>query len=225
MKQNYFPKVDIKGRVRVCLETLAPLDLKGKYVIDIGSSIGWLEKELLKYTPLKLVGVEPDPEAVAHSQRKVRKATFIEAPASKIPISGNTADIVVMFDVLEHVPKKKEILALREANRLLKRGGKLVLSTPNSSFLTNILDFAWYFGHRHYKKEYLKNLLKKAGFRIDKFEVRGGIWFSIYLIWHYFMKWILKKPLARNKFLMDKDDKQFSEKKGIHTIFLVAAKL
>ena len=88
----------------------------------------------------------------------------------------------------------------------------MVLSTPNSNFLTNILDFAWYLGHRHYRKEHLTNILKNAGFKIKKLEIRGGLWFSVYLIWHYFTKWILRKPLVVNKFLMEKDDKQFLER-------------
>lgn len=225
MKQNYFPKVAIKGRVRVCLETLLLLGVKDKYIVDVGSSIGWLEKELLKYNPKKLVGVEPDRDAVFFSQRNIKKAEFIKASASKIPISDSAADIVIMFDVLEHVPKNKVSIALKEAGRILKNGGKLVFSTPNSNFLVNILDIAWYIGHRHYKKEYLTSILRDAGFKIEKLEIRGGLWFSVYLIWHYFMKWILRKPLAVNKFLMDRDDKQFSEKEGIHTIILIASKI
>lgn len=224
MKQNYFPKVTIKGRVRVCLETLISLGIKDKYIVDIGSSIGWLEMELLKYKPKKLVGVEPDRDAVLHSQKNIKEAEFIRASACKVPISDSAADIVVMFDVLEHVPKHQEGDALKEANRILKRGGKLVLSTPNSHFLTNISDFAWFLGHRHYKKEYLTSILKTAGFKIKKLEIRGGLWFSIYLMWHYFMKWILKRPLAINRFLEGMDNRQFSKSGGIHTIFLVAKK-
>ena len=130
-----------------------------------------------------------------------------------------------MFDVLEHVPKNSENIVLKEVNRILRKGGKLVLSTPSSNFLINIFDPAWYFGHRHYRRKRLIDILKNAGFKIEKLETRGGFWFSIYLIWHYFMKWILKKPLAVNKFLVDKDDKQFSEERGVHTIFLIATKI
>lgn len=225
MKQNYFPKVDIKGRVRLCLEKVTGLGIKDKYIVDVGSSIGWLEAELLKYKPKRLVGIEPDKEAVEYSRGRVQGATFVKGLATKLPVPGDVADIVVMFDVIEHVPKGREITSFNEAARVLKKKGKLVLSTPNDHFLTNILDIAWYLGHRHYEKEYLKSLLKKAGFRIDNLEVRGGIWFSVYLIWHYFMKWVLGKPLATNKFLIEKDDKQFLGKSGIHTIFIVATKL
>lgn len=235
MKQNYYPKVNKIGRVRVCLETLTSLNLKNKYIVDVGSSIGWLEEELLKYKPGKLVGIEPDAGAVVYSQKRVKetwsnktlatKVTFYKASAINLPIKDSVADIVVMFDVLEHVPPGKELIALKEAYRVLKVGGKFVLSTPNSSLLTNILDPAWYLGHRHYRKEHLERFLKKAGFRLDLFEVRGGLWFSLNLIWHYFMKWVLKKPLIVNKFLERKDDEQFSEKGGIHTIFIVATKV
>lgn len=225
MKQTYFLKVDIRGRVRVCLETLTSLDIKGKYIVDIGSSIGWLEEQLLKYHPKKLVGVEPNRQAIAYSKKKVKEAVFINSSAAKIPVKSKAADIAVMFDVLEHVPKKHELKALTEAARILKKGGKLVLSTPNSHFLMNLLDLAWYFGHRHYERNYLKGLVRKAGFKIDKFEVRGGIWFAVYLVWHYVMKWIFGKPLAVNEYMLRKDDDQFSKKSGIYTIFLIATKI
>ena len=81
MKQNYFPTVSIKGRVRVCLETLTSLGIKDKYIVDVGSSIGWLEKELLKYKPKKLVGVEPDEGAVYYSRKNIKGAEFIKASA------------------------------------------------------------------------------------------------------------------------------------------------
>ena len=225
MKQNYFPKVDIRGRVRVCLETVTSLDIKNKYIIDVGSSIGWLEKELLKFSPKEIIGVEPDVGAVAYANKKVKGARFMQGFASRLPVPSGVADVVVMFDILEHVPKKEENAALKEANRVLKRHGKLVLSTPNNNFWTTVLDLAWYFGHRHYNKSYMKNIIKKAGFRIDKLEIRGGIWFAIYLVWHYVMKWIFKRPLAVNEFMLDKDDKQFSEEKGTYTIYIVATKI
>lgn len=225
MKQNYFPKVDIRGRVRVCLETLLSVGVKGKYVVDVGSSIGWLEKELLKYRPKKLVGIEPDLDAVIYSRKKVKEATFINSNAGSIPVPDSSVDVVIMFDVLEHVPKNTESTVLKEINRILKRGGKLVLSTPHDTLFLKILDLAWYFGHRHYKKEYLKSLIKRSGFVVTKLELRGGYWFSLYLVWHYVMKWIFKKPLATNEFLLRKDDEQFSQKKGINTIFLIATKL
>lgn len=224
MKQSYFPKVDIKGRVRVCLETLTSLDLKNKYIVDVGASIGWLEKEIIKYKPKKIIGIEPDANAVAYAQKKVRKAQFLQGFADKLPVANGVADFVVMFDTIEHVPQKSEALALKEANRILKKGGRLVLSTPNKNFWTTLLDPAWYFGHRHYRVDYLKSILRKAGFEVEKLEIRGGIWFSIYLLWQYVMKWVFRKPLAVNKFLVTKDDEQFSEKEGIHTIFLIAKK-
>lgn len=224
MKQTFFKKVEVKGRVRVCLETVISLGIKGKTVIDVGSSIGWMEKKLLKYQPKKLIGIEPDAKAVAFAKKKVPDATFFVGMADKLPIASGKADIVIMFDVIEHVPVDGEPKALKEASRVLKRGGKLALSTPNSHPLTTIMDFAWYFGHRHYSKEKIERLVEKAGFKIESFEVRGGIWSSLNIDWHYFLKWVLKKPYITNSFLTEMDDKQFS-KKGIHAIFLKAKKV
>lgn len=224
MKQNFFEKVDIKGRVRVCLETARSLGVKGKTIVDIGSSIGWIEKELLKYQPQKLIGIEPDSEAVAFARKKVKGASFMEGVASSLPVASGKAGIVTMFDVIEHVPKNTEGVVLKEAARALKRGGKLALSTPNSHPLINILDLAWYFGHRHYSSERIKRLVEDAGFKVETLKVRGGIWSSLNLIHHYIWKWIFKKPDAINKLLIKKDNEQFSLE-GIHSIFLTAKKL
>jgi SAM-dependent methyltransferase len=133
-------------------------------------------------------------------------------------------DIALMFDVIEHVPFNTESVVFKEVHRVLRKKGKFLLSTPHNNLFTNILDPAWYLGHRHYKKEQIKRLLEQSGFRVLDIEVRGGLWFSIYLIWLYFYKWILKNPYPRSQFLEKKDDLQFS-REGIHTIFCVAEKL
>lgn len=224
MKQNFFKKVDIKGRVRVCLETVVSLNIKEKTLIDVGSSIGWIEKELIQYKPKKLIGVEPDAKAVAFAKKEVPQATFFVGSADILPVPSGQADIVIMFDVIEHVPVGGEALAFKEVARVLKKGGRLALSTPNSHPFTNVLDFAWYFGHRHYRKEKIKHLVERAGFKVESLEIRGGLWSYINLDWHYFLKWVLKKPYVTNNFLIEMDDKQFS-KEGIHTIFLKAKKL
>ena len=52
----------------------------------------------------------------------------------------------------------------------------------------NLLDPAYYFGHRHYKLEKLKRFLKDNGFKIIKSTIKGGFWFSFYLIWLYITK-------------------------------------
>lgn len=220
-----YPKdVLISGRVRVCLELIKKQNLEKKVVVDVGSSFGWLENEVIKLNPKRLIGIELDKSAVDFARIQVKKAEFLVGSALDIPIPKNFADIVILFDVIEHVPKGTEDKVLSEINRVLKKGGILLFSTPNRHILSNLLDPAWYFGHRHYTKDQITNFLENNGFKILQISSKGSIFSSIYLIWFYIAKRICNTQMPRNKFLEKLDDEGY--KKGSLTdIFLVAQKI
>lgn len=226
MSKKYTLDMAVSGRVLACLNLLKAYSLKDKVLVDIGSSFGWLEKELLKIDKtIKITGIEPDSKAVEFSNKNIKGAKFLVGDALELPIKDKHADIATLFDVIEHVPKNTEGKALSEVNRVLKAKGLLFLSTPNSNFFMNLLDPAFYFGHRHYKLEKLRVLLKNNGFKILKSTVKGGFWFSFYLIWLYVTKRITGNFLPRNRFLESKEAGEFtSNKVGLHTHFIVAQK-
>lgn len=214
--------IPIKGRVRACLELLRNQNLKDKIVVDIGSSTGWLEKEVIKDVQ-SIIGVEPNLYALRQAQKKVPKAKFLNGDATKIALPNSSVDIVTLFDVIEHVPKRNEEIVLKEAHRILKSDGKLLVSTPNSHLLLNLADPAWYFGHRHYKISEIENLCHRVGFKVKNLEIKGSWWSMLYIIWFYLVKFFLKDKSPRNKFLEDKDDYGYS-RKGVFNIFCVAQK-
>jgi len=45
-----------------------------------------------------------------------------------IPVDDNRVDVIICFEVLEHL--KKPAFVIQEINRVLRPGGKLILSTP-----------------------------------------------------------------------------------------------
>lgn len=227
MIKKYTLDMSVSGRVLACLNLLKKYKLRDKRIVDIGSSFGWLEKELLSIDKtIKIIGIEPDTQAVDFSNKNIKGAKFLRGNALSLPVKDNYADIATLFDVIEHVPKKTEINALAEVNRVLKVRGLLFLSTPNSSFFMNLLDPAFYFGHRHYKFQKLKSLLKNSGFKIISSTIKGGFWFSFYLIWLYITKRITGKFLPRNIFLEKREAEEFlSQKVGLHTHFIVAQKI
>ena len=65
MKKKFTFDMAVSGRVLACLNLLKKYKLKNKTIVDIGSSFGWLEREILSFDKsVKIIGVEPDPEAV-----------------------------------------------------------------------------------------------------------------------------------------------------------------
>jgi SAM-dependent methyltransferase len=100
---------------------------------------------------------------------------LVAGTALALPFDEGHFDAVCLFDVIEHLPRGAEMGALREAHRVLCAGGKLYFSTPHASPVHTLLDPAWYFGHRHYRRSTIRRLLKDAGFAIDRLFVRGGL--------------------------------------------------
>lgn len=64
------------------------------------------------------------------SRTKDRWASFHHGNATKLVCSAGLFEIVLCLDMLEHVHQRKEVLA--EISRVLKPGGTLLLSVPNS---------------------------------------------------------------------------------------------
>ena len=89
-------------------------------------------------------------------------------PNRQLPITDGAFDTVLSTQTLEHVPDPSFYLA--EAARVLKPGGRLILTAP----------MFW----RHYESPYdftrftkygIQNLLNEAGFHIVKLDACGGI--------------------------------------------------
>lgn len=90
----------------------------------------------------------------------------------KIPIKSNYADHVTLIAVLEHLESPNELL--KEAFRILKPGGKFLLTTPSHlnkplleflAFKLNIVSPREIAEHkRYFWKSELVSVVKKAGF-------------------------------------------------------------
>lgn len=90
------------------------------------------------------------------------------ADIQTMPVADASFDTVLSAEVLEHVPDPEK--ALREIIRVLKPGGKLVMSIPHLMYLHNEPhDFY------RYTKYGLRTLLERVGFTIEYLEPSGGI--------------------------------------------------
>jgi SAM-dependent methyltransferase len=117
--------------------TRARLSRVAKYVggrvLDAGCGYG----ELLDYLPAGVDSVtllDRSPERLPRLQTRLSRGStqtqFVlgDIGAGEVALPSASFDTVVMAALLEHL--KIPLAALRETRRLLKRGGKLVLTTP-----------------------------------------------------------------------------------------------
>ena len=101
-------------------------------VLEIGC--GWGRGlELLTKAADHYTGIDKNDELIAALSAGYPNATFISAmipPLSKL--ADNTFDYIVTFQVIEHI--QNDDLFIKEAHRVLKPGGKLLLTTVNKTF-------------------------------------------------------------------------------------------
>lgn len=146
-----------------------------KSVLDVGCWTGQFEEMAIAVTQ-KIVGIDPDENAIKLAKHKIPKATFLKGDATNLQFKSESFDTVTFLDVIEHIPPHTELTCLKQIHRVLKTNGALILSTNYKHPLSVLLDPAfWAYGHRHYSKNELKSLLSESGFTIDKIITVGGI--------------------------------------------------
>ncbi len=124
--------------------TLQRMDLIRKTVekrrpdtlLDIGCGDGGVGKAIEPYLG-RYTGVDLSEERVELAKSRLTNATLQVASATDLPFPDEAFDFVLCSEVLEHVPKYDK--AVFEAVRCLKKGGVLLVTTPNYHNLTQWL--------------------------------------------------------------------------------------
>lgn len=112
---------------------------------------------------------------------------FVIADGKDLPFTDKTFDALVSFDVIEHIDEDE--IFLRESFRVLKKGGLLVIGTPNRDRLSHKLRqfmgkkivYPLKIGEgcihlREYTMNELAELVKNIGFKITK---KKYVWFGL----------------------------------------------
>ncbi|RLG14617.1 MAG: hypothetical protein DRN71_02855 [Candidatus Nanohalarchaeota archaeon] len=214
----------LTGRHKRCMQLCG---VKGKRILNIGCSFGWFEMFALKNGCKEIIGVDTGINDLKDAKNKVKdnRVKFLQASALNLSqFKNNYFDLVTLFDVIEHIPKNTEMKCLLEVKRVLKKNGELIISTPNSSFFSNLLDPAWYFGHRHYSKNKLNQILNKSGFKCVEYTYGGGFYEIFAMILLYIFKWIFRYEIPFKKWFDEKRDNEYiSSKNNVFTTLFVKA--
>lgn len=96
-------------------------------------------------------------------------AIDIVSDITEIPVESSSFDYILCTEVIEHIPNPH--LALKEFQRILKKGGKLILTAPFCS-LTHYAPFHYCTGFNKYFYNY--TLETKLGFKILETHINGN---------------------------------------------------
>ena len=100
----------------------------GRDVLEAGFGEGY-GADLLAGVARRVIGVDYDESAVAHVQARYPRVEAHRGNLAELPLSDASVDVVVNFQVIEHLWDQPQFVG--ECRRVLRPGGRLLISTPN----------------------------------------------------------------------------------------------
>ncbi len=190
--------------------TLLHLNCEGKKILDLACGSGGLTRKLKKRVLSSTIfAIDFNENAIKYALKRdknINGLKYMVGGAENIPFKDNFFDIVIGLDMLDHVPDYKK--CMKEINRVLKKGGKLVLTVENRRSLWPIVEFLWdNFGKGrnyrlvhvvHFTPKMLKDVVIKSGFSIKKLYTIHNLATFFYLISDYYPK-MLNSFIGRKK--------------------------
>jgi len=178
-------------------EALADFDLKwpvlsayipkdeGIALLDFGCGKGHILSAIAKWNSnAKLAGCDVSETALQTAHAKMPNVAFHKiVDGGPIPLPDATVDFVFSSEVIEHVYDTEN--AVREIARVLRSGGKFLVTVPYHGFFKNLalvcFGFDTHFdptgGHiRFFSKKSLTALLEKNGLMVQKYAYYGRVY-------------------------------------------------
>lgn len=105
--------------------------IKGMKVLDVGCGNAY-GTSLMATDALEITGLDYDQVTIDENiarYKDQKNLSFKRATIPPIPFEDNTFDVVTSFQFIEHIVPRKEFM--KECLRVLKPGGKVLITTPN----------------------------------------------------------------------------------------------
>jgi len=105
---------------------------KGRDVLDFGCGTGY-GSQILADVAVKVTGLDIDQDAIKWATSTHRKGnlSYIRSENLGSELDDNSFDVITCFEMIEHVDIETQKICLLQFKRLLRTGGKLLISTPN----------------------------------------------------------------------------------------------
>lgn len=96
-------------------------------LLDIGCGDARFVSDALPFAAA--FGLDRSLRTLGSAARLARRGRFLAGGAAALPFTSESFDIVTLLDAVEDLPAREEPFAIREARRVLKPGGRMVIST------------------------------------------------------------------------------------------------
>lgn len=138
----------------------------GSVLLDIGCGAGILA-EVTHDKVKKYTGIDISQERIRQAEEKIKfdNCSFEVQDAQHLTFRDSSFDIAVAIEVIEHIPDTRSFI--KGINRVLAKGGTLIISTPTNLFFRNKLEDLYKDQHIYeFNIPRLKSILTGNGFSI-----------------------------------------------------------
>lgn len=136
----------------------------GLALLDVGCGTGGFLRYAREIgSPARLTGVDVSAAAIELAQTRVPEAELHIGPAWETELENAAFDLIVMNDVLQHLPEVRVPETMRELHRVLRPGGALLVRTGGARKLRRERD-DW----RAYDRRTLRHAIELGGFACER---------------------------------------------------------
>lgn len=161
-----------RGNLRTNLDFLTETNLlrPNDRILEIGCGIGSIVSEL-NGRGYDITGIDISSQAIEYGLKKYGDIKLHVQPAEHLKFKDNAFDVVLSFDLFEHIAKVDAHLS--EVSRVLKEDGFYLLQTPNK--YSNVIFETIYYKSLKWRRAHpslhtpgqLKRRFLKHGFEIE----------------------------------------------------------
>lgn len=113
---------------RFVREEIAHLPARAGVLLDVGSGEGYGAAGLVPVADT-VIAIDYDRPSTAHAAARYPKLACLVANLAALPIRSESVDVLTCLQVIEHVWDHRQFMD--ECRRVLRPGGRLIVSTPN----------------------------------------------------------------------------------------------
>ena len=115
-------------------EWVAPF-VKNLYVLDAGCGSGYGTYYLAKSGVQNIVGIDKSAIAINNAKKYYKRENleYKVMDVCNLRFKNNIFDVIISFDVLEHLDSADQEKFLSEINRVIKSNGTLYVGSPNKA--------------------------------------------------------------------------------------------
>jgi len=144
---------------------------RNKRVLDIGCFIGYGETRIFSQAK-EIIAIDSDDDAISFARnRSIPGVKFEKAEATLLSFPDDNFDIIIAFQLIEHILPNEVETFLCESRRILKEKGLLFVATPNRKF--RLMPFQHPFNSEHYQEFTAKDFSRILKKNFENVQIKG----------------------------------------------------